>query len=239
MMKYKRLVYRIVLVVIFSLLWLHLNYNYLSSLEELGIQGMIYLTSAYAGYNSIMSHSSMYVIIFLLLIILCMPKTSVQILIRKKRIEYILMEYKRIFWVALQFSGIFMSVFVFFTVLFENTQMLFETGFWSGAGILMVLLLLYYFFIGVIFTFFNILMFSNSKSFICTFIVSVLLLWISRFKKIWTPVSSINIFDLLFDGKLYLEEVLINILKIILLILVILYITYVIFKDKDVLHEKI
>ncbi len=238
MMKYKRLVYSFILVIIFSFLWLHLNRNYLSSLDELGIQGMIYLTSAYAGYNSIMSHASMYTIFFLLLLILSMPQNSIQILIRKKRIEFVLIGYKRILCAALQFSGIFMSVLVIFTAIFEKKQMLFETGFWSGAAILIILLALYYFFIGTIFCFFRLVMLSNTKSFVCTFIVSVLLLYFSRFKHLWTPVSSIDIFDLLFENELYLEEAALNSLKIAFLIIALFYITYVMFKEKDVLHEK-
>lgn len=239
MMKYKRLLISIILVVVFSFLWLHLNHNHLSTLEELGIQGLIFLTSAYAGYNCIISHGSMYVIFFLLLVILCMPKDSVQVLVRKKRTEYILLEYKRMFWITLQFLGIFMGVFVFFTVLFENNELLLETGFWSGVGMLAIFLLLYYFFIGAIFIFFDMLMFSNSKSFVATFITSVLLLCLSMFKKTWTPVSGADIFDLLLDGGLYMDGVVINMGKIILLIAAILCITCIIFKDKDVLHEKI
>lgn len=238
MMKYKRLVYSLILVMIFSFLWLHLNRNYLSSLDELGIQGMVYLTSAYAGYNSIMSHASMYTIFFLLLLIFCTPQNSIQILIRKKRIEFVLLEYKRILWATLQFSVIFMSVLVLFTSIFETKQMLFETGFWSGVAILTILLVLYYFFIGTIFCFFRLIMSSNTKSFVCTFIVSIFLLSITKIKSLWTPVLSVNIFDLLFENELYLEEVVLNSLKIVFLIIAIFCITYIMFREKDVLHEK-
>ena len=131
-----------------------------------------------------------------------------------------------------------MSVLVIFTAIFEKKQMLFETGFWSGAAILIILLALYYFFIGTIFCFFRLVMLSNTKSFVCTFIVSVLLLYFSRFKHLWTPVSSIDIFDLLFENELYLEEAALNSLKIAFLIIALFYITYVMFKEKDVLHEK-
>lgn len=238
MMKYKRLTYSLVLIIVFSFLWLHLNRNYLPLLDELGLQGMIYLTSAYAGYNSIISHASIYAVFFLLLYVLSAPNNCIQIFIRKKRIDIILTEYKRLLCAALQFAGLFMGVLVIFTAIFEKKEMIFETGFWLGVVIIFVILVLYYFFIGTIYVFFRLVITSNTKSFVFTFIVSILLLCFSRFMSIWTPVSNIDIFDLLFEKKLYLEEVMFNSIKIIILIVAIFYITYVMFKEKDILDEK-
>lgn len=199
---------------------------------------MVYLTSAYAGYNSIGAHASVYTVFFLISLFLSLPNNLIQILIRKKRIDILLTEYKRLFCAAMQFAGMFIGVLIIFTAIFEKKEMLFETGFWWGAVLSFFVLVLYYFFIGTVYIFFRLVITSNTKSFVCTFAVSILLLCIDKFMSVWTPVSKIDIFDFLFKNKLFIEDVILNGIKIIILITAIFYITYIMFKEKDMLHEK-
>lgn len=79
---------------------------------------------------------------------------------------------------------------------------------------------------------------SNSRAIVGTIVVALVLLCLSRFWHIWTPVSVMDVFDLLFNGALYLEAVCINIFSIVVLIIAIYFITLYLFKDKDVLNEE-
>ena len=66
-----------------------------------------------------------------------------------------------------------------------------------------------------------------------------MLLAVKRYLNVWIPASVTRVFDLLFENSLYAEEILINSAKIIILIVALFAVTYTIFKEKDVLHEKI
>lgn len=145
-MRYKSLKWGILLSGIFGFLWLHLNRNYLPRLDELGMQGMIYLASGYAGYNCILSHGSIYAMMFVFMLQDVLHKDSIQILIRMKRKSYISFLYKDIISASLRYSIAFLGVMVVLTMLFESKQMIYDSGFLIGVGILLVYLVLYYFF---------------------------------------------------------------------------------------------
>ena len=237
-MRYKKISWGIILGGVFCFLWLYLNRNYLPEIDEMGMQGIIYLTSAYAGYNCISSHGSIYAMLFVMVAQDILPKDSVPMLLRMKRKSYVLLLYKQLLSVAFIFSMVFLGVLIVCTMLFVNGQTIIDTGFLIGAGILLIYLMLYYFFIGSIYCFLKLNLMSNSWAVIGAIGAAIALFCLSDFVNIWTPVSVMDVFDLLFSGGLYLEAVCINIFSIVVLILAIYFITLYLFKDKDILDEE-
>lgn len=235
-MRYKKIIYSLVYVVIFFLLWIFLNRNYISILDKLDEHGLVTLTSAYSGYNCIISHGSLYVILFMILLTVEIPKDTIQYLIRIKRKGYLHMMYKKTAVVVLQFAIIFASVLVFLTMYYEKDVVLFSTTFWIGTIIFAVTLYLYYYFVGAVFNFFNLMLFSNQKSFIFTFVLMVVLMRVGR--RVWTPVTTLDVFDDLYSSNLNVLNVVLDIIILIVLSLGTHFLTYIIFKDKDVLNEK-
>ena len=237
-MKYKNLKWGVVLSGIFCFLWLYLNRNYLPELERLGIKGLMYLTSGYAGYNCIISHGSIYTMMFVLFLQDVLHNDSVQSLIRMKRRTYISLLYKDIMVTALGYALVFEGIMLTFTILFESKAMVYVSVFLIGIGILFVYVTLYYIFVGSLFVLLKLTMTSNSRAIVGAIVISVALFCLSRFWHIWTPVSVMDVFDLLFTGKLYLEEVCINVFSILILIIATYLITLYLFKEKDVLNEE-
>ena len=237
-MKYKKIKWGVVLSGIFCFLWIYLNRNYLPELESLGIKGLIYLTSGYAGYNCIISHGSIYAMMFVFLLQDVLHNDNIQILIRMKRKTYVSLLYKDVIVTAIGYSAIFLGIMVTLTMLFENKAMIYTLDFLTGAGILFLYVALYYVFVGSWFVFFKLITASNSRAIVGAIVISVGLLCLSRFWHIWTPVSVMDVFDLLFTGKLYLEEVCIKVFSILILIIAIYFITLYLFKDRDVLNEE-
>lgn len=117
-------------------------------------------------------------------------------------------------------------------------QIILDAGFILGAAVWFLFIFAYYLFIGSIYCFFNLIMMSDSKSYIVTFAVSVFLLYLSRFKQIWTPVSTLGILEMQYDNCLSLNYVFVNLPIIIFLTAVFFFVSNIIFKDKDILHEK-
>lgn len=233
-----RLLYDVLLILLFCFIWLHLNRNYLPELGQMGREGILYITAAGSGYGSIMSHGSLYAIFYLLMISQWMPDNMIQWLVRTKRKNYLFLLFKRMALCALQFSLIYVAVMVTFTVSFVDMQIILDAGFIPGAAVWFLFIFAYYLFIGSIYCFFNLIMMSDSKSYIVTFAISVFLLYLSRFKQIWTPVSTLGILEMQYDNCLSLNYVFVNLPIIIFLTAVFFFVSNIIFKDKDILHEK-
>lgn len=237
-MKFKKIKWGVVLSGIFCFLWIYLNRNYLLELETLGIKGVIYLTSGYAGYNCIISHGSIYAMMFVFLLQDVLHKDNIQILIRMKRKTYVSLLYKDVIVTALGYSVIFLGIMVTLTMLFENKAMIYTSVFLMGAAILFLYVALYYIFVGSWFVFFKLITASNSRAIVGAIVMIVGLLCLSLFWHIWTPVSVMDVFDLLFTEQLYLEEVGTKAFAILILIIAIYFITLYLFEDRDVLNEE-
>lgn len=237
-MKYRWLFSSAILLILFSFICVDLNQNYLMTLEEDGIQGALNLLTAYAGYNFIFSHAGGYVLFLLCLLVIEIPSNHVQLLTRMTRKKYLWNIVKRTFFVSLQFTTLFIGVFTIYVLIFVRRSVLSEINFGLGMVLLYGILILYYFFVSTLFCSVFVISFSKTKSFFSVFAISIGLLCLSRFKKIWTPVMSVDIFDLLINNQLYLSEVIGNMGKIVLAIFAIFCITFIVFKEKDILNEK-
>lgn len=238
-MRYRKLICDVIIVMIFSFIWLHMNRNILSRLDEMEILGLSILNSSDAGYNNLISHGVMYSIFYLILLMVWLTQDNIQILVRKTRIQFILNQYKNVFWVTFNFVAIFVGILVLFNLIFEDINLLRETNFATGVVIYFFSLLLYYLLVGSIFILLRLCFWSDIKAFVGTFAIQVVLLAVKRYLNVWIPASVTRVFDLLFENSLYAEEILINSAKIIILIVALFAVTYTIFKEKDVLHEKI
>lgn len=238
-MRYRKLICDVIIVMIFSFIWLHMNRNILSRLDEMEILGLSILNSSDAGYNNLISHGVMYSIFYLILLMVWLTQDNIQILVRKTRIQFILNQYKNVFWVTFNFVAIFVGILVLFNLIFEDINLLRETNFATGVVIYFFSLLLYYLLVGSIFILLRLCFWSDIKAFVGTFAIQVVLLAVKRYLNVWIPASVTRVFDLLFENSLYAEEILINSVKIIILIVALFAVTYTIFKEKDVLHEKI
>lgn len=238
-MRYRKLICDVIIVMIFSFIWLHMNRNILSRLDEMEILGLSILNSSDAGYNNLISHGVMYSIFYLILLMVWLTQDNIQILVRKTRIQFILNQYKNVFWATFNFVAIFVGILVLFNLIFEDINLLRETNFATGVVIYFFSLLLYYLLVGSIFILLRLCFWSDIKAFVGTFAIQVVLLAVKRYLNVWIPASVTRVFDLLFENSLYAEEILINSAKIIILIVALFAVTYTIFKEKDVLHEKI
>lgn len=238
-MRYRKLICDVIIVMIFSFIWLHMNRNILSRLDEMEILGLSILNSSDAGYNNLISHGVMYSIFYLILLMVWLTQDNIQILVRKTRIQFILNQYKNVFWATFNFVAIFVGILVLFNLIFEDINLLRETNFATGVVIYFFSLLLYYLLVGSIFILLRLCFWSDIKAFVGTFAIQVVLLAVKRYLNVWIPASVTRVFDLLFENSLYAGEILINSAKIIILIVALFAVTYTIFKEKDVLHEKI
>lgn len=57
-------------------------------------------------------------------------------------------------------------------------------------------------------------------------------------RRVWTPVTTLDVFDDLYSSNLNVLNVVLDIIILIVLSLGTHFLTYIIFKDKDVLNEK-
>lgn len=237
MMSFRKKIYILILPIFFSFLWLYLNRNYLLDINKEGIQGLIYLTSSYAGYNFLGSQGTVYTLLYLLLLNEYLPNYNLQYLVRMKRTSFLFYIYKRILCSSLLFVTIFVGVGTLFTTLFINQELLVSSGYYIGVIISFILLELYYFFTGTFFCLLDTFFFSKTKSLIIAFLLLVFLTYLPNFFNIWMPINILVVFDLLFVDKLYVMNVLFEVIKIMLIIFFIWYVTLKVFKDKDVFHE--
>lgn len=81
-MRYRKLICDVIIVMIFSFIWLHMNRNILSRLDEMEILGLSILNSSDAGYNNLISHGVMYSIFYLILLMVWLTQDNIQILVR-------------------------------------------------------------------------------------------------------------------------------------------------------------
>jgi hypothetical protein len=237
MMKYRKKILIIAICIFFVFEWLFLNRNYLSEINNCGIEGLINISSSFSGYNFYISHGTGYALIYLMLLMQSFPDRKEQLLIRMNRGAFIRLLYKSVLRSSLVFSGIFISITAVFTVIFVDFQNLIASGYYIGIFITYVLLLLYYFFVGALFCCIELCQFSKGKSLIICFVLLVVLTFLPSWLDGIKPINNLIVFDYLFRDRLNYVNVLLNLLKEVMLIIFVYYTTYKCFCEKDVLNE--
>lgn len=237
-MKYLKIVFSAFLLLLFFILWYHLNRNYFPKLEAMGMNGITYLISEKAGYNNIMSHGSIYTFLFLVYLFQFVPRMNVSILIRRARKGYLLQIYKKVFQAAVLYSIIFSGVMTIGILLCLKYEFIIASRFFIGIMLFLLVQILYYTFIGSVFVLFQTVLSAGSKAMVPASVVSVFFVCLTAQKGIWTPVANLIIFDKLFENTLHVQNVLINAIKVAFLVFVLFFISLTIFKEKDIVNEK-
>ncbi|WP_213020412.1 WxPxxD family membrane protein [Siminovitchia terrae] len=219
----------------FIFLWLSLNWNNIDS--GINHSNLLNLTTSYAGYNFLMLHGTIYALLYLLLLMSNYSHKFDQLIIRIRRKDIIKKMFLKVIYLSILFVGIFTIINVLMISVFSDTSLLIQTGFYLGAFISFISTVFLYSMLGLVFSTFYIITFSETKSLILTFISSTLFVCCDLILGWDTPFSDIVVFDNLFSSSGF------NLLKYMfiyfkdLFILACFYFGLVIiFKEKDIIH---
>lgn len=237
-MKYKRIIYIVGLFIFFSMFWLWINRNCFGLFDELGKNGIVFITTSEAGFNCILEHGIVYAGIYIIILNAEMPKMNIQFFVRKKRIFYLLEMYKRIFITSIIFGSVYILVFGLWAMIFEKKQLLLETHFFEVGLLLYIVLILYYIFVGCLYGMIYTIKDVSGIAIVRSLIVNALIFLIGYYNGIWTPVMSLNVYDKFYSNELSLFYIIFNVIKIILLIVGEFIINKIIIESKDIANEK-
>ena len=233
-MKSKKLLLSCMVLVIFEFfcLWLHRNY------VDSGIEGLESRLTAGAGFNSLLDHASIYVLLFCAFFLESIPPMSVSSMIRGTRKSFCGVCSRWLLWNAFLFSSMFVLVITLNVFLFVSWEWWCTPSFFGVLFFFWMMVFLYYVFIGTLFYLFYLIFGKKGLCVALTVVVSILLLIISIKQDVWTPVNSMEIFDFYLENRLSGINICANIVKCVIIIMGILTIGYLYFKEKDILGEK-
>lgn len=219
--------------------WIFLNRTLISTIEATGLVGLKKLLTTGSGYNAMQNHCTVYVLLYLILLSLYIPKRLIQHMVRRKRISLIIYTYKQVLLSAFLFSLIFTAIETVCITVFEPKKLLIESAFYIGVCVSLIIRTLYYCVIGAVFHLIETAFFSSSKALIFTFICYATMYFIRLIYHIWIPAELLEIYVPLMENRMNAVTVLVAILELIIIIGALLYGTYVVLKDKDVLNETV
>lgn len=202
-------------------------------------EAFYFMNNSAGGYNSIFAYAVFYLIPFLLFVNMIFPRSSLQEIYRKKNRETIYSEKSRIFLIS---SVIFCSLLTIVSIcLFSihfGFRFLIEEKFMELSFINGMCLTLFYFFIGMIYTFFDIVTRSDKAALVATFLLvtgGFFLFKLGFQTMLWSPYAEISLFNRYYYGTETIANFVISFFRMAGLSLGAYLLVSVLFKRKDFL----
>lgn len=197
------------MVLFFSVFWFTQNLEYLKFPKNTEL--VLFMNGSLYGYASIKSLCLMLVFPYLIFLLLFSKKERIVSLVREKnRIQAHHKIVKNTIIATVLYVGIYLSVNLFFSFLFLGNKLLTATNFYSGILFYLLLLFLFYLTIGFLFRIIYDITASIGQALIfeafamCLF---YLIDWIILEGLYWTPLHTLNFFDLWLQNGPMISEI--------------------------------
>ncbi|ARM71672.1 TPA_asm: hypothetical protein GIN74_12445 [Listeria monocytogenes] len=193
----------------FSIFWFTQNLEYLSFPKNREL--VLIMNGSLYGYISIKSLCLMLVFPYLIFLLLFSKKEQIVSLVREKnRLQAYHKIVKDTVIATILFVGLYLSVNLVYSFIFLSNKLLIATHFYSGILFYLLLLFLFYLAIGFLFRIIYDITASNGQALIFgSFVMCLFYLidWIILNGIYWTPLHTLNFFDLWLQNGPMISEI--------------------------------